>query len=66
MKRKIYKGHVIDYDNLGRLYIYNLASRYSEDSERQLVTNFYDKSPKRLTDLQAGKMAIDNSINKPD
>ena len=66
MKRKIYKGYIIDHDNLGRLYVYNLASQYSEDSDSQLVTSFYRNSPKRLTDLQAGKMAIDNNINKPD
>lgn len=65
MKRTIYKGHVIDYDSLGRLYIYNTASSYSEDDDKILVTVFYGKSPKRMTDLQAAKMAIDNNI-KPD
>ena len=65
MKRTIYKGYVIDYDNLGRLYVYNLASAYSEDSDSQLVTNYYSNSPKRMTDLQAAKMAIDNYL-KPD
>lgn len=34
MKRTIYKGFVIDRDDLGRLYIYNTKSPYSEDSDR--------------------------------
>ena len=34
MKRTTYKGFVIDRDNLGRLYIYNTKSPYSEDSDR--------------------------------
>ena len=60
MRRTIYKGYIIDQDNLGRAYIYNAASPYSEDSDKKLVTDFYGKSPKRMTDLQAAKMAIDN------
>ena len=65
MKRTIYKGYVIDRDDLGRIYIYNTASLYSEDSDKKLVTDFYGKSEQRLTDLQAAKVAIDNNI-KPD
>ena len=34
MKRYIYKGYVIDRDDLGRLYIYNTSSPYSEDSDK--------------------------------
>lgn len=37
MKRTEYKGYIIDTDNLGRLYIYNTASPYSEDSDHILV-----------------------------
>lgn len=33
MKRTKYKGYIIDTDNLGRPYIYNTASPYSEDSD---------------------------------
>ena len=38
MKRTIYKGYVIDTDNLGRPYIYNTESPYSEDSDRVLIS----------------------------
>lgn len=34
MKRTIYKGFAIDKDDLGRLYIYNTRSPYSEGSDR--------------------------------
>lgn len=34
MKRELYKGYIIDKDNLGRPYIYNTASPYSEDSDK--------------------------------
>lgn len=37
MKRTIYRGYVIDTDSLGRLYLYNSASPYSEDSDHILV-----------------------------
>lgn len=37
MTRHIYRGYVIDTDNLGRPYIYNTASPYSEDSDKELV-----------------------------
>lgn len=32
-----YKGYIIDRDDLGRLYIFNTASQYSEDSDRQYI-----------------------------
>lgn len=38
-KRQAYKGYIIDWDNLGRLYIYNTQSPYSEDSDREIVCN---------------------------
>lgn len=37
MKRTEYNGYVIDTDSLGRPYIYNTASPYSEDSDHILV-----------------------------
>lgn len=37
MKRTTYKGYIIDTDNLGRPYIYNSSSPYSEDSDRILI-----------------------------
>lgn len=37
MKRHIYKGYVIDTDNLGRQYIYNTASPYSEDIDKKII-----------------------------
>lgn len=53
MKRTTYKNFIIDTDNLGRLYIYNLDSPYSEDSDRQLV---------RGTTLKDAKEAIDQEL----
>lgn len=38
MKSTNYKGYIIDVDDLGRLYIYNTASPYSEDSDHILVS----------------------------
>lgn len=32
--RTKYKGYIIDRDDLGRLYIYNTDSPYSEDSDK--------------------------------
>lgn len=37
MKRTEYKGYIIDTDNLGRLYIHNTASPYSEDSDKKII-----------------------------
>lgn len=37
MERTTYKGYIIDTDELGRPYIYNTASPYSEDSDRITV-----------------------------
>jgi hypothetical protein len=38
MKRvENYKGFTIDTDNLGRQYIYNNTSPYSEDSDKQIL-----------------------------
>ena len=37
MKRTIYKGYVIDTDDLGRPYIYNTDSPCSEDSDHILI-----------------------------
>lgn len=37
MKRMEYRGYITDTDNLGRPYIYNTASPYSEDSDHVLV-----------------------------
>ena len=37
MKRHVYRGFVIDTDNLGRQYIYDPKSGYSEDSGKQIV-----------------------------
>lgn len=38
MKRTIYKGYVIDRDNLGRLYVYNTKSPYTEESDRKYLS----------------------------
>ena len=51
MKRHTYKGYVIDTDNLGRPYIYNTASQYSEDSDHVLVYICNDN--KQLAQIKA-------------
>ncbi len=51
MKRTNYKGYVIDTDNLGRQYVYNTASSYSEDSDRVIIgTGFLLKEIKAMID----------------
>lgn len=37
MKRTVYKEHIIDKDDLGRVYIYNTESPYSEDIDHILI-----------------------------
>lgn len=37
MKRQEFYGYVIDKDNLGRIYIYDTRSPYSEDSDREII-----------------------------
>lgn len=53
MKRTIYKNFIVDTDNLGRLYIYNLDSPYSEDSDRKLI---------RGTTLEEAKEAVNQEL----
>jgi hypothetical protein len=48
MKRTNYKGYIIDTDDLGRLYIYNTASPYSEDSDHILITAASAKEAKAI------------------
>ena len=51
MKRTTYKGYVIDEDDLGRPYIYNTASKYSEDSDHILIC--IDGSKKQIAQAKA-------------
>lgn len=54
MKRTLYKGYIIDTDNLGRPYIYNTNSKYSENSDNILIfTN----------NIKEIKLIIDNRIS---
>lgn len=40
MKRiENYKGYTVDTDNLGRVYIHNNNSRYSEDSDKIIIAD---------------------------
>ncbi|SHI74584.1 hypothetical protein SAMN02745975_00513 [Geosporobacter subterraneus DSM 17957] len=55
MKRTTYKGYIIDTDNLGRQYVYNTDSPYSEDSDK-IVIGVGHK-------LSAIKAAIDKAID---
>ena len=52
MKRTTYKGYVIDTDDLGRPYIYNTASPYSEDSDHILVDADSVMGAKRIIDAR--------------
>jgi len=40
MNRTLYKNYIIDTDNLGRQYIYNTSSPYSEDSDKKIVGRY--------------------------
>ena len=52
MKRTLYKGYIIDCDNLNRVYIYNTESRYSEPSDRIYVRAFDLYGCKQIIDLR--------------
>lgn len=52
MKRTEYKGYIIDVDNLGRLYIYNTESPYSEESDRILVRASSVRECKEIVDAR--------------
>lgn len=46
--RTQYKGYIIDRDNLGRFYIYNTASPYSEDSDKIYINANSIKAAKEI------------------
>lgn len=50
MERHIYKGYIIDKDNLGRPYIYNTKSPYGKSADRILV---YIDSGKEYSQIKA-------------
>lgn len=52
MKRTEYKGYIIDTDDLGRLYIYNTASPYSEDSDHILISASGIAGAKKIIDVR--------------
>lgn len=52
MKRTEYKGYIIDVDDLGRIYIYNTASPYSEESDHILVNCSTAEEAKAIIDLR--------------
>ena len=55
MKRTTYKNYIIDTDDLGRQYVYNTNSPYSEDSDSIVIGTGCK--------LSTIKAAIDKSIN---
>jgi len=57
MKRTIYKGYVIDRDNLGRLYVYNTKSPCSEDSDRKYLSVDTLKEAKEWVSAEVWKHA---------
>ncbi|MFZ5352760.1 MAG: hypothetical protein ACOZCL_08555 [Bacillota bacterium] len=54
MKRTTYRNYVIDTDNLGRQYVYNTNSPYSEDSDKKIIGKGF-----KLSEI---KIAIDKAI----
>lgn len=50
MQRQTYKGYIIDWDDLGRLYIYNTKSPYAEDSDRNYNCGSTVREAKALID----------------
>lgn len=52
MKRIEYKGYIIDRDILGRAYIYNTRSPYSEDIDKIYVRALDLHDCKRIVDLR--------------
>ncbi len=52
MARIKYKSYIIDRDNLGRLYIYDPKSQYSEDSDHILVECTSIKDAKTIINLR--------------
>lgn len=57
MKRTIYKGYVIDRDDLGRLYVYNTKSPYAEDSDRKYLSANTLKEAKEWISAEVWKHA---------
>lgn len=55
MKRTKYKGFIIDTDNLGRPYIYNTASPYSEDNDHKLINACTIGEAKEIVDHEVWK-----------
>lgn len=57
MKRTTYKGYIIDRDDLGRIYVYNLKSPYTEDSDRTLIPENTVKAAKEFISAEVWKHA---------
>lgn len=47
-----YHGYIIGTDNLGRLYIYNTHSPYSEDSDKILIRANNYRDAKKIVDAR--------------
>jgi len=61
-KRHMYKGYIIDRDNLDRLYIYDRRSPYSEDSDKSYIADMVaDCGKLRPITLKEVKAIIDAS-----
>jgi hypothetical protein len=55
-KRHTYKGYIIDRDNLGRLYIYNTKSPYSEDSDKKYIADHVDGRSYKLRPIKLSEV----------
>lgn len=59
MKRTEYRGYIIDTDDLGRPYIYNTASPYSEESDHVLVNARTIKEAKAIVDTEIERVEME-------
>ena len=57
MKRTIYKGYVIDRDDLGRLYVFNIKNPYAEDAVRTYLSVNTLKAAKEWVSAEVWKHA---------
>lgn len=52
IKREEYRGYIIDQDNLGRAYIYNILSPYYEDNDHILVRASTNQKCREIIDIR--------------
>jgi hypothetical protein len=56
--RRKYKGYIIDKDDLGRVYIYNTKSPYTEDCDRIIIHDGTIKAAKEEINIRKGDLVL--------